>query len=336
MPTLTDPLSSASSGAQTQASPAPSVAVVIAAWRAAGTIGKAVASALAQPEAAEIVVVDDASGDQGATLAAARAADDGSGRLKVIALDANGGPARARNVAISASTSPWICVLDSDDFMEPGRLSRLLAHARDGHDFIADDLMQTPEGSPASAGRTMWFDGPAAPQDISFSDFVRGNIPHRDRARRELGFLKPLMRRDWLAANAIAYDEAMRLGEDYDLYARALAAGARFRLVPWTGYVSVMRTDSLSAHHSRKDLAALEAADVRLLARGLTPEQARDVSAHLFSTRKRLVWIDTMAAIKGLNPIKAAWVMLRDPRHAPHVIAGLWEIVVRRLTGARR
>ena len=42
--------------------PARSVTVVIAAWRAAATIGRAVASALAQPEAAEVVVVDDASG----------------------------------------------------------------------------------------------------------------------------------------------------------------------------------------------------------------------------------------------------------------------------------
>jgi len=63
------------------------VTVVIAAWRADGTIGRAVASALAQPEAAEVVVVDDASGDDGATLAAARAADDGTGRLIVLALE---------------------------------------------------------------------------------------------------------------------------------------------------------------------------------------------------------------------------------------------------------
>src|SRR5262245_43042967 len=77
------------------------VAIVIAAWRASATVGRAVASALAQRETAEVVVVDDASNDGGATLAAARAADDGSGRLKVIELAANGGPSRARNVAIA-------------------------------------------------------------------------------------------------------------------------------------------------------------------------------------------------------------------------------------------
>jgi succinoglycan biosynthesis protein ExoU len=69
-----------------------SVTVVIAAWRAAATIGRAVGSALAQPEAAEVIVVDDASADGEATLSAARAVDDGSGRLKVFALDRNADP----------------------------------------------------------------------------------------------------------------------------------------------------------------------------------------------------------------------------------------------------
>ena len=102
------------------------VTVVIAAWRASGTIGRAVASALAQPEAAEVVVVDDASNDDGATLAAARAADDGTGRLIVLELEKNAGPSTARNTALRASKAEWVAVLDSDDFMQPGRLAKLL------------------------------------------------------------------------------------------------------------------------------------------------------------------------------------------------------------------
>ena len=49
------------------------VCVIIAARNAARTIPAAIASALREPEAAEVVVVDDASGDDGATLAAAHA-----------------------------------------------------------------------------------------------------------------------------------------------------------------------------------------------------------------------------------------------------------------------
>jgi succinoglycan biosynthesis protein ExoU len=311
------------------------VTVVIAAWRAAGTIGRAVASALAQHEAAEVVVVDDASGDDGATLEAARAADDGSGRLKVIALETNAGPARARNAAIAASKAPWIAVLDSDDFMEPGRLGALLALAHEGYDLIADDLMQTPDGQPVSSGQPLWFRGDRTPLDISFSFFVETNVPKAGRHRRELGFLKPLTRRSFLERNAILYDETMRLGEDYDLYARALSFGARMRLIPWTGYVSVMRSNSLSARHSRADLAALEASDDRLLASNkLRPSEKSLVKAHRFSTRSRIVWIDFMAALKSRKPADVAAVLLKDVRQIPYVIAGLWKIVVRRATGA--
>jgi succinoglycan biosynthesis protein ExoU len=311
------------------------VTVIIAAWRAAGTIGRAVSSALAQCEAAEVVVVDDASGDNGATLEAAKAADDGSGRLKVVALDTNGGPARARNAAIAASKAPWIAVLDSDDFMEPGRLAALLALAHEGYDLIADDLMQTPDGQPVSAGQPLWFRGDRTPLDVSFTFFVETNVPKAGRHRRELGFLKPLMRRSFLERNGISYDETMRLGEDYDLYARALSFGARMHLIPWTGYVSVMRANSLSAIHSSSDLAALETADDRLLASNkLRPSEKWLVKQHRFSTQSRIVWIDFMSALKARKPGRVMAVLLKDPRQIPYVLAGLWKIVVRRATGA--
>ena len=171
---------------------------MIAAWRAAATIGRAVASALAQPEAAEVIVVDDASGDDGATLAAARAADDGTGRLTLLEQPKNAGPAAARNAALKASTAPWIAVLDSDDFMEPGRLARLMALSEQGYDLIADDLLQTPEGQPVSAGKALWFRDNQTPIDISFGFFIDSNITRASRLRRELGFLKPLMRRSFL------------------------------------------------------------------------------------------------------------------------------------------
>jgi succinoglycan biosynthesis protein ExoU len=312
------------------------VAVIIAAWRAADTIGRAVSSALAQPEAAEVIVVDDASGDAGATLSAARNADDGSGRLTVIALETNGGPARARNAAIAASKSPWACVLDSDDYLESGRLAALLKAAADGHDFIADDLIQVIDGADRSTGQPLWFtDNPVA-RDVSLAFFVETNIPKASRYRRELGFLKPLMRRSFLEQHALRYDEAMRLGEDYDFYIRALAAGARFRLIPAAGYVSVMRSDSLSARHSRNDLAALEAADHRLLATArLNPDEQRLVRAHAFSTKKKIAWIDFMENLKAKRLAQVVGIVLGDLRLAPHLASGLGKIATRRLTGTK-
>jgi succinoglycan biosynthesis protein ExoU len=313
------------------------VTVVIAAWRAAATIGRAVASALAQPDAAEVIVVDDASEDGGATLSAARAADDGSGRLTVFALARNAGPAAARNAAIAASRAPWICVLDSDDFMQPGRLGALLQLAGGGHDFIADDLLQTPEGQPLSAGKLLWFRDGAGPFDVSFGAFVESNVTKASRLRREMGFLKPLMRRAFLEQHALIYDEAMRLGEDYDLYARALSFGARMRLVPWAGYVSVMRGNSLSLNHGRRELARLEASDDRLLATGrLTQAEASIVKRHRFTTRSRIAWIDFMSAVKAANPVGALGVVLKDVKQAPYIMRGVGKMVAARFGGARK
>ncbi len=315
----------------------PGVTVVIAAWRAAGTIGRAVASALAQPETLEVVVVDDASGDDGATLNAARAADDGTGRLTVLAQAKNAGPSAARNVAIAASKADWIAILDSDDFMEPGRLAKLLALSNAGYDLIADDLMQTPEGQPLSAGKVLWFRDHQTPVDVSFGMFIDSNITKASRMRRELGFLKPLVRRSFLEAHGLTYDETMRLGEDYDLYARALSLGARMRLIPWTGYVSIMRSNSLSLNHGRSELAALEASDNRLLASGkLSAPDGKLVEQHRFSTRSRIVWIDFMAALKDGKPFHALGIILKDVRQLPYVMRGIAQMVASRFGGAQK
>ncbi len=313
------------------------VTVVIAAWRAAGTIGRAVASALAQPEATEVVVVDDASGDGDATIRAAMVADDRSGRLKILGLQRNAGPSAARNLAIRESTAAWIAILDSDDFMEPGRLGKLLALADQDYDLLADDLMQVPDGKPVAEGKPLWFRDNNVPVDVDFRFFIDSNITRASRMRRELGFLKPLVRRAMLERHGLAYDEGMRLGEDYDLYARALSLGARMRLIPWTGYVSVMRGNSLSLNHGRTDLAALEASDDRLLASGrLSAADVRLVKKHRFTTRSRIVWIDFMARLKRKNLAGAAGVILKDVRQAPYVLGGLGRIVTRRFGGGKK
>ena len=60
----------------------PSVSVIITAHDAVATIADAVRTALAEAETAEVIVVDDASGDD--TAAAAETAGQGDARLTVI------------------------------------------------------------------------------------------------------------------------------------------------------------------------------------------------------------------------------------------------------------
>jgi succinoglycan biosynthesis protein ExoU len=237
-----------------------SICVIIAAKNAADTIETAVVSALREPEASEVVVVDDGSSDS--TADAARGGDDGSGRLKIARFEQNKGPSAARNHAIDISSAPLIAILDADDFFFAGRFARMLAE--DDWEFVADNIAFVDAGTVAEAPQRL--DHFAAnPMFLDLAGFVDGNISKPGVRRGEIGFLKPIMRRSFLDRHRLRYREDMRLGEDYDLYIRALALGARYKVIHSCGYGAVVRGDSLSGSHRTEDLRRLYEADRALL-----------------------------------------------------------------------
>ncbi|MFB0613904.1 glycosyltransferase family 2 protein [Aurantiacibacter poecillastricola] len=234
--------------------------VVIPAYNAQSTIGRAIASAC-QAEVSEIVVIDDASDD--ATAARAGEADDGSGRLFVIRSEQNLGPAAARNLAIANTTAPFIALLDADDYFLPGRFAALDPECG-GWDLLADNIRFVPEESGTSSRAIAPNGNTVTPRQLDFEGFVAGNIGRPGEQRGEMGFLKPVIRRDFLVRHDLSYDAQMRLGEDFDLYARMLALGARFGVTSACYYVAVERRASLSSSHRTEDLAALLASIERL------------------------------------------------------------------------
>lgn len=273
-------------------------AILIAAYNAAATLDRAIASALAQPEAIEVCVIDDASND--ATLSIAQEWARRDPRVIVVAQQVNGGPAAARNSGIAATTAPWIGILDADDYLTANRLEQMLEHADDA-DFIADVLVRLNVGA-AQPQAPAWS---AAAQTVSFIDFVEGNLGRADRPL-DLGFIKPLMRRGFLDAHAIRYRDEMRLGEDYELYARSLALGARLLLIPPTGYVSVEREGSLSRNHSETDLRRLRDCDIDLAnLRDYTAAERRALTRHYASVDQRLQWRRLITAVKTRNAAAA-------------------------------
>ncbi|HUY68303.1 MAG TPA: glycosyltransferase family 2 protein [Alphaproteobacteria bacterium] len=308
------------------------VAVIIPAHNAAATVGRAVRAALAEPEAIEVIVVDDASVDETATTA--HAADDGSGRLKILTEPRNAGPSAARNRAIRESVAPWIAVLDADDFFRPGRLKNLLAYA-DKADLIADDAGRVDVAGIEGPCQSLLGETLAAPRAVSFAEFVTSNVTDRKRPRGEMGFLKPLMRRGFLAAHSLNYREDLRLGEDYELYARALAQGARFLLAPGQGYVSVMRADSLSGNHTPEDLRRLRDCDAALTRMpGLTDADKAALRRHYLSVDGRLQWRLLIEAVKARDPYAAALAFLRPYPVPFYVLARLAEQMI--LRGAKK
>ena len=268
-------------------------------------------SALAQPEVAEVLVVDDASGDD--TLDAAASADDGTGRLKLIKQEVNQGPSAARNRAISESSAPIIALLDSDDYFLPGRFAALTA-IEEPWDFVSDDIIFVSSADnlehsvppvPAHTPRT---------RRIDLIEFVQRNISKRGLDRSELGFLKPLIKREFLERHGLSYDEGLRLGEDFVLYAQALAKGAEFMLASTCGYGAIERSGSLSGSHSEADLAALAAASRKVM------EALRDDTSKVVMKRHAESLDSKVAHRRLLNDkrergaIPAILALARNPR----------------------
>ena len=298
------------------------ICVIVAAYKAAKTIGRTVRTALAEPEVREVIVVDDASGDQ--TVDVALAEDDRTGRLSVIRLQANGGPARARNKALATARSPYVCVLDSDDYVLPGRFARLLASTPRAWDFLADDIIIVPEALAASRISLQHDTGQETETiHLDLGRFVSGNMSDARRPRGEMGFLKPIMSRTFLERNKLAYDEGLRLGEDYALYTRALLSGVRFAVVPACGYVAIAREDSISGRHSARDLECAVAFDERCLVglEGSLPTEGREaIAAHRLQTLRKLHHRRAIDLKRSEGLAKAIRLLMQVPQSIPYIV----------------
>ncbi|HEX8646067.1 MAG TPA: glycosyltransferase family 2 protein [Thermoleophilaceae bacterium] len=112
------------------------VTVVIPAYRRPDMVERAVRSVLAQRRRpCEILVVDDASGDETGPRAAALGA-------RVITHEHNLGEGGARNTGIRAAGTDWVALLDCDDEWLPDHLDTLWS-ARDGHVLVGTAVLGT-------------------------------------------------------------------------------------------------------------------------------------------------------------------------------------------------
>jgi succinoglycan biosynthesis protein ExoO len=223
-----------------------SVSVVIAAFDVEAVIERAIASVLAQTRPVlEILVVDDASRDRTRRVVAELARRHAE--IRLIPLDRNVGPARARNKAVAAARGDWIAVLDADDAWRPERIAHLLAVAAEtGADFVADNqiLFDAVAGREVRPGFVVdWRLKTIDAEDLFRNDII-GVAPFN------YGGLKPLIRRGFLTEKALAYDERLRYGEDFKLYAELIFKGGKAVLSAQPLYVFSTRQGELSGRRS--------------------------------------------------------------------------------------
>ena len=287
------------------------VAIVIPLYNDEANIGRALESAVSQtlPEGIllEILVVDDCSQDAGPQIA-----EDYARRfmnVRCLHMDRNGGPAAARNRALLDTDAGWFTPFDSDDIMLPDRISRLLEKARqDNLDIVADNLLVSSSSAPETVVRNLWPDKPGGDVALSLELFVaRSHSVETERS--ELGFLKPLIRRRAIAAGPQAYKNALRFGEDFELYARMLADGARAALVDPEGYLLVVREGSASHRQGADDHRKLALIGRQFLQRSdLSPAEREAILTYVrYCEREWASWtaIDAVRSKKPFRLLKA-------------------------------
>jgi len=316
---------------------APDISVVIPAWKAGGFIGRAVASALASTDVSvEVVVVDDASPDN--TFEVLQALANADSRVRVDRLAVNGGPSAARNRAIDLAKGEYIAILDADDTMEPERLARLLAEARQaGADIIVDNMIEVDERGQRMGEldflRTGYF---YQPRSIDLGTWIDFNKPMK--AGDCLGYLKPVILKSTLDRLGVRYDTALRNSEDYYLVAHLLARGAMMHYIPLPGYHYTRAAGSTSHRLKPSDTAAWLAAEQAFHDQHGRSLKSRDRGA--LKERMRLLQdVDTMVraidALKARKPADFARLLTSDPHGGVFTLGWLARIAARKVTGAR-
>ena len=184
----------------------PRLSVLVPAYQAAATLGSALRSTLRTlPRDAEIVVLDD-----GSTDATAEVADStGDRRVRVISRP-NAGVAVTLNDLLDATDSELVARMDADDIVLPGRFSRQL-RAIAAADAVFTTVVTWGSGAP----------GVPRPSSIEPSSFALHLLLTNPVAHSTL-----LARRSAITS-AGGYRPLPT--EDYDLWLRMAAGGARIR-----------------------------------------------------------------------------------------------------------
>lgn len=317
-------------------SPAVEATVIIAAWNAAETIGRSVACARAQRDVrVETVVIDDASSD--GTLAALEPALEPAEDLVCSRLPENVGPSAARNRGLELARGAWVAILDSDDTMGEGRLRRMidLAEAHRADVVLGNFRKIGPQGQALEPKPFLYGAGFRQPTVLSLEQYLAGDKVSN--YSRGLGYLKPVIRLDFLKDHGIEYDTSLRNSEDTHLIFDCLAAGARVLFDPEADYFYTVRPGSISHRVDPVDIDKLIAAEEAFAARNRASLSAREMA--LLDARRRYIsdMVETERVMHGLRDRRFgdAFTLLRQrPRLAPRVFGQLVESLQNRVGSA--
>lgn len=223
----------------------------------------------------ECIIVDDSSSDGSAAIA--RRFVKADPRFRLIVSKGQKSTSAARNLGIAKSAGRWIALLDADDLFVAERLEQLTEIGeREGADLIFDDQLITEFPAKASRQRAFGFD------KRKFV-FTQEDFFSRSRLFRisfPAGYMKPLMKREFLRRTGVTYDPSVPTGEDFLFYAQLFSHNPRCIGTDFAGYVYRRRRGSLSRSDEHLHLqAALGDRILREFGDRLSPRSRADLAA---------------------------------------------------------
>jgi teichuronic acid biosynthesis glycosyltransferase TuaG len=185
------------------------VSVVVPCYRCACTVRRAVSSICEQThQPAEIILVDDASGDE--TLTTLREIENQYfGLVKVVALEKNVGAASARNAGWAVASQPFVAFLDADDSWHPDKLR------------LQCGFMQNNPHVVLSGHQCLWIKEGELPIPIPRSWSETKINPRRLLFKNSFSTPTVMLRRDV----AFRFQDGRRYAEDFLLWLRISHAG---------------------------------------------------------------------------------------------------------------
>ena len=295
----------------------------------------AAASVLSDPSGAvhELILSDDHSTDPGTlqALAELAAADP---RVAVHRAPRNGGPARARNLALARATGDWVAFIDADDLWLPGHVTQaqaVLAAIPSAEWIVAAHEVLGPDGArtrppalsdahpvaPVAPG-VLRYAAPASTQALIGNYWLHlgGCIVRTSVARRTGGFAERcLYSEDWL-------------------FFLCLSTLADLYFLPAPGYVLRRQHASLTTSSRRLTQHRVSGKRAALAHPALTPHR-QQLRWALRSTYKGLAANNVLAR----HHARCAWFALRafamDPREVHEAVRFLRLLLARDRTRAQ-
>ena len=190
----------------------PQVSVIMPVYNGMRHLSAAIDSILTQTLVDfEFIIIDDASTDGTPDILAEYLRRDS--RIRVLRNETNLGLTPTLNRALQVACAPIIARMDADDISAPERLERQVAflEAKPDHLFVTTSYRAIDD-----AGRTLYVK--VKPADDSRLRWLM-------RFRMCLEHPSACFRPRFPDGSPVQYDESFAVGEDYDLFARLLAAG---------------------------------------------------------------------------------------------------------------